>query len=154
MKTIVVFSDLHYETLPERLKSVALESDYVFFLGDGCIRLGDLLFHEGLVAVKGNCDDCNFKREDVVEIEGVKILATHGDMYGVKRDLLSITLRAKELDCGLVLYGHTHYAMAEDIDGLTLINPGAIHSPAIGTPTYAYIVINEGKITHKIVNIY
>ena len=154
MKTIVAFSDLHYSAIPDRLKNVALESDYVFFLGDGCMRLGDLLFHKGLVAVKGNCDDCNFKREEIVEIEGVKILATHGDMYGVKRDLLPITLRAKELGCGLVLYGHTHYAMAEDIDGFTLINPGAIHSPVTGNPTYAYIVINGNQITEKIVNIY
>ena len=154
MKTIVAFSDLHYSAIPDRLKSVALESDYVFFLGDGCMRLGDLLFHEGLVAVKGNCDDCNFKRDEIVEIEGVKCLITHGDLYGVKRDLLPITLRAKELGCQLVLYGHTHYAMAEDIDGLTLINPGAIHSPVIGTPSYAYIVINGNHITHKIVNLY
>ena len=154
MKTIVAFSDLHYSAIPDRLKSVALESDYVFFLGDGCMRLGDLLFHEGLVAVKGNCDDCNFKREEIVEIEGVKILATHGDLYGVKRDLLPITLRAKELGCSLVCYGHTHYATAEDIDGLTLINPGAIHSPVIGTPSYAYIVINDKNITYKIVDLY
>ena len=154
MKTIVAFSDLHYSAIPDRLKSVALESDYVFFLGDGLSHLGDLLFHKNLVAVKGNCDFMSFSREEIVEIEDVKILATHGDLYGVKRDLLPVTLRAKELGCQLVLYGHTHYAMAEDIDGLTLINPGAMHSPVIGNPTYAYIIINKGKITHKIVNIY
>lgn len=154
MKTIVAFSDLHYSAIPDRLKNVALESDYVFFLGDGCMRLGDLLFHKGLVAVKGNCDDCNFKREEIVEIEGVKILATHGDMYGVKRDLLPITLRANELDCGLVLYGHTHYASVEKVDDTTFINPGAIHSPVTGNPSYAYIVINGNQITEKIVNIY
>ena len=154
MKTIVVFSDIHHAGVPDKILSVANEADYVFFLGDGISHLGDLLFHKGLVAVKGNCDFVSFSREEVVEIEGVKCLITHGDLYGVKRDLLPITLRAKELDCQLVLYGHTHYAMAEDIDGLTLINPGAIHSPVIGNPTYAYIIINKGKITHKIVNIY
>ena len=154
MKTIVAFSDIHHIGVPDKIMSVANEADYVFFLGDGLSHLGDLLFHKNLVAVKGNCDFMSFSREEIVEIEGVKILATHGDLYGVKRDLLPITLRAKELDCQLVLYGHTHYAMAEDIDGLTLINPGAIHSPVIGTPTYAYIVINGNQITHKIVNIY
>jgi len=154
MKTIVAFSDSHYDNIPERLRSVANEADFVFFCGDGCMRLGDMLFHKGLVAVKGNCDDCGFKREEVVEIEGVKCLVTHGDLYGVKRDLLPLYYRAKELDCNLVCYGHTHYAMAEDIDGLTLINPGAIHSPVTGNPTYAYIVINGNQITEKIVSLY
>lgn len=154
MKTIVAFSDLHYSAIPDRLKSVALESDYVFFLGDGGSRLGDMLFHKGLVAVKGNCDDCPFPREEVVDIEGVKILATHGDLYGVKRDLLPIALRANELGCGLVLYGHTHCANTEEFYGLTLINPGSIQSPVIGTPTYSYIVIHGNQITHKIVPLY
>ncbi len=154
MKTIVAFSDLHYSAIPDRLKSVALESDYVFFLGDGGSRLGDLLFHKGLVAVKGNCDDCPFPREEIVDVEGVKILATHGDLYGVKRDLLPLTLRANELGCDMVLYGHTHCTNIEEFDGLMLINPGAIHSPVIGTPTYCYIVINGEQITHKIVPLY
>ena len=154
MKTIVAFSDLHYSAIPDRLKSVALESDYVFFLGDGVSRLGDLLFHKGLVAVKGNCDDCPFPREEIVQVEGVKILATHGDLFGVKRDLLPLTLRANELGCDMVLYGHTHCANTEEFDGLTIINPGAIHSPVTSTPTYCYIVINGNQITHKIVPLY
>ena len=154
MKTIVAFSDLHYSALPERLKSVALESDYVFFLGDGCMRLGDMLFHKGLVAVKGNCDDALFPREQIVEIEGVRCLLTHGHMYGVKRDLLPLYYHAKELGCGLVCYGHTHYASVEKVDDITFINPGAIHSPVTGNPSYAYIVVNGNQITEKIVNIY
>jgi putative phosphoesterase len=154
MKTIAVFSDLHYSALPERLKNVALESDYVFFLGDGCMRLGDMLFHKGLVAVKGNCDDAPFPREQVVEIEGVRCLLTHGDAYGVKRDLLPLYYHAKELGCGLVCYGHTHYASVEKVDDIVFINPGAIHSPVTGNPSYAYIVINGNQITDKIVDLY
>ena len=154
MKTIVVFSDLHHSAIPERLMSVAKESDYVFFLGDGLSHLGDLLFLKGLVAVKGNCDFVSFSREEIIEIEDVKCLISHGDTYGVKRDLLPITLRAKELDCSLVCYGHTHWATVDTAYGITLINPGAIQSPATGTPSYAYIVINGKDITHKIVNIY
>lgn len=154
MKTLVVFSDSHYDTIPEKIKSVASEADYLFFLGDGGARLGDLLFHKNLVAVKGNCDDTPFPREQVVEIQGVKILATHGDLYGVKRGLLPLSYRAKELGCTLVLYGHTHYAEIFEDDGLTFVNPGAIHSPVTGTPSYAYVVISKGNVTAKIVDIY
>ncbi|MBR7163059.1 MAG: metallophosphoesterase [Clostridia bacterium] len=154
MKTIVVFSDSHYDNIPERLKSVANEADFVFFCGDGVARLGDLLFHKGLVAVKGNCDDAPFPREQVIDIEGVKCLITHGDLYGVKSDLLPLYYRARELGCRLVCYGHTHYAKMEKVEDITFINPGAIHSPIASQPSYAYIVINGNQITEKLVNIY
>ncbi len=153
MKTIVAFSDLHYSTLPQKIKSVANEADYVFFLGDGCMALGDLLFHKGLVAVKGNCDDVSFPREQVVKIESVKVLATHGDLYGVKSDMLPLSLKAKEVGATLCLYGHTHYAMIEEVDGTTFINPGAIHWPMRGTASYVYIVVSGSKITAKIVDL-
>lgn len=154
MKKLVVFSDIHYNCVPEKVKSVANEADCLFFLGDGGSRLGDLLFSKNLVAVKGNCDDTPFPREAVVEIEGVKVLATHGDLYSVKRDLLPLSYRAKELGCSLVLYGHTHLAEIIEEDGITFVNPGAIHSPQTGTPSYAYIVVVGDKVTAKIVDIY
>jgi putative phosphoesterase len=65
-----------------------------------------------------------------------------------------LSYRAKELGCSLVLYGHTHYAEIIEDDGLTLVNPGAIHSPVAGTPSYAYVVIQGDKVTAKIVDIY
>ncbi len=48
MKTIVVFSDSHGFPLPKKLVDVAMESDYVFFLGDGLSGLGDVLLNNGL----------------------------------------------------------------------------------------------------------
>lgn len=54
MKTITVFSDSHGMPLPNKLLSVANESDLVFFLGDGLSSLGDMALHKGFHAVKGN----------------------------------------------------------------------------------------------------
>ena len=96
MKTIFAFSDIHEGTIPPRLLAVAEESDYVFFLGDGAARMGDLALHKGFFAVKGNCDYLPLPEETVTEVEGVKILLTHGHRYGVKTDLLSLALRAEE----------------------------------------------------------
>ena len=82
MKTIVVFSDSHHIPLPKQLENVAHESDYVFFLGDGLSGLGDILFNDGFHAVRGNCDGYNgFPDEDVVQVENVKFLLTHGHNY-------------------------------------------------------------------------
>lgn len=153
MKTIVAFSDSHNMPLPSMLVDVAMENDYIFFLGDGISSLGDLLLHKQFHGVKGNCDSYSFNDEEVLKIEDVKILLTHGDKYHVKRDLTPLAFRAKELGCSLVFYGHTHFAQIEEYDGITFINPGAMLSPLIGAPSYAYVVVNKGKFTAKIVNV-
>ena len=151
MKTIFAFSDIHEGTLPPRLLAVAEESDYVFFLGDGAARMGDLALHKGFFAVKGNCDYLPLPEETVTEVEGVKILLTHGHRYGVKTDLLSLVLRAEELGCRLVFFGHTHTAEIVEHGAVTLVNPGSLTHPSFGTPTYAYTVITEGRAFTKLV---
>lgn len=154
MKTIVAFSDSHGFPLPAKLDAVAHEADYVFFLGDGISGLGDIMLHKGLHAVRGNCDGYNgFPDEELVEVENVKILLTHGHNHHVKRDKLSLFLRAQELGANIALYGHTHFAEEEEQDGILLLNPGAISSPMLGAPSYAYIVVNGSKFTHKIVKL-
>ena len=154
MKTIVAFSDSHGFPLPSKLLDVANESDYVLFLGDGLSGLGDLLLHKGFHAVRGNCDAFSgFPDEELVEVEDVKILLTHGHSYRVKHDKLPLLLRAQELGANIALYGHTHFAEEEELNGILLMNPGAISSPMIGTQTYAYIVVSKNKYTYKIVKI-
>ncbi len=153
MKTIVAFSDSHNTPLPQRLINVATENDYVFFLGDGISSLGDLLLHKQFHGVKGNCDAYGFNDEEVLEIEDVKVLLTHGDKYHVKSDLTTLSYRAEELGCSLVFYGHTHIAQIDECNGITYINPGSIAYTRHGMSSYAYTVINKGKITAKIVNV-
>lgn len=151
MKTIVVVSDNHYTSFPERLKSVIDEADYFFYLGDGVSMLGDLLFHKGLHAVRGNNDYPAFPNEEVVEVEGVKCFLTHGHLYGVRQSYLPLRLRAEELDCSAVFFGHTHEPYEAVDHGITLLNPGALSSPT--NPTYAYCVVTNGKLITKIVTI-
>ena len=151
MKTIFAFSDIHEGTLPPRLLAVAEESDYVFFLGDGAARMGDLALHKGFFAVKGNCDYLPLPEETVTEVEGVKILLTHGHRYGVKTDLLSLALRAEELGCRLVFFGHTHIPEIIERDGVTFVNPGSVTHPFFGEPTYAYTCLTNGRHFTKLV---
>jgi len=154
MKTIVVFSDSHGFPLPNKLVEVARESDCVFFLGDGISGLGDILLNDGFHAVQGNCDAYHgFADEELVQVENVKFLLTHGHKYRVKHDKLPLLLRAQELGANVALYGHTHFAEEVEESGVLFLNPGAISSPLIGTPTYAYIVVNGDKFTYKIVKL-
>ena len=154
MKTIVVFSDSHGFPLPTKLNEVAKEADFVFFLGDGLNGLGEMLLHKGFHAVRGNCDAyCGFFDEELVQVENVKFLLTHGHEYHVRTDRLSLLYRAQELGAQVALYGHTHFADEETEQGVLLLNPGAISSPMIGIPSYAYIVVSGNKFSYKIVKL-
>lgn len=153
MKTILAFSDTHGAPLPSRLLSVARESDLVFFLGDGLGGLRELADHPGLYAVKGNCDFLPSPDELTLDVEGVRVFLTHGHLYGVKTDLLNLSLRAEELGCSLAFFGHTHIAETVPRGGLTLINPGSAARPAYGVPTYAYTVVNGKKAVATLVEL-
>lgn len=61
----------------------------------------------------------------MVELEGVKILLCHGHRYHVKSTLLPLYLAARENGVRLALFGHTHTALLEEKDGITLLNPGS-----------------------------
>lgn len=155
MTTILIFSDTHGMPIPQRILSVADESDRVIFLGDGITALGDLLFKKNLHIVLGNGDYpySGVKREEVLQIDGVKIFICHGNAYHVKTDLLPLALRARELGCSHVFYGHTHAAAIDEYDGVTLICPGSPTCPHGAAATYAYAVAHDGKLTCKIVEV-
>ncbi len=151
MKTIVVLSDTHgNKKAMSKISDIMLESDYVFHLGDYYRDFVDYAYvlKDKAFQVTGNCDyrSGDFGVEIVTEIEGVKILATHGDIYGVKRGREKLLKRAKEIDAKLVFYGHTHQAEIVETDGITFVNPGCLYeySPQ---KSFAYVVINDGKIT-------
>lgn len=151
MKTIVVLSDTHgNKTDINKLADVMFENDYVFHLGD---RFDDFVDYAYALKgkafqVHGNCDwgTSPSDTEILTEIEGVKIFATHGHNYGVKQGRERLLARAKELGASLVFYGHTHIAEIYEKNGITLINPGCLTKYAV-KKSFAYVVINDGKIT-------
>ena len=155
-ESVLIFSDTHGAILPSRLLSLAEECDQIIFLGDGISGLGSLLCKSNLHAVAGNCDRVlpSFKREEVLEIAGARILITHGDRYRVKQDLTALYLRACELNCKAALYGHTHASNLETHNGVLLLCPGSPCYPVGPAPTYAYMSIKDGEIIANIVPLY
>ena len=126
------------------------EADFVFFCGDGIYDLLSLNELSGkLYAVGGNCDGCGDK-ELFLEIEKKKIFLTHGHRYGVKRSFSALSLRAEELGADIVLFGHTHTALSEQVGGTLFVNPGTL-SPYSAHASYAYLAFDEKRATAKIV---
>ncbi len=126
---IGVLSDCHEDIATiEGLFKEENDFDHVFFLGDGIAVLRQVLLAYDIdyTAVKGNNDrgeDEAFDR--VVELCGHRFLLTHGHRYHVGKNKCSLLAKAKETNCCVALFGHTHVPFYEKIDGITLFNPGS-----------------------------
>lgn len=145
---ILVISDTHgfIDNAVSLIKKI--NPDYTFHLGDmaeDCKRLEALFPQKIIACVKGNNDyfDKSYPLERIATIDGKKIFACHGHKYNVKSSLLPLTLKAKEVDADIVLYGHTHLAHLEEYDNFVIMNPGS-------RSTYGIIETDNGKINAKV----
>ena len=154
MKKIVVISDTHKNLAAlDYLLPIMKESDYVIHLGDfekDMAKYKDEL-GDKLITVKGNFDSM-FADEKIVDLEGFKFLITHGNKYNVKSNLVNLSYAAAEKNCNIALYGHTHKADINTYEDIYLINPGTLDGKAV-KKSYVYIVISDGKILPKIVEV-
>jgi len=155
LKTLVVISDTHGSKKGiNSLLPIVRENNFVFHLGDGMSEFGALLGANplGFYFCGGNCDgwgDC--PQEGVLEIEGVKVFYCHGHRYGVKTGLGRLAAHARSLGATLVLYGHTHVARIDEIDGVTLVCPGSLQAEKDKGGSYAYVVVAGEKVTATLV---
>ena len=149
MKKVVVLSDTHGNVSDlKKIADILKECDIIFHLGDGYHDLDalglDIL--KKTVRVVGNCDAVAGEREILTDVEGVRVLLTHGDLYGVKRDKTRLFLRAKETGASVAFYGHTHAKNIEIADGITIANPGTLHRYST-EKSFIYAVFQNGKAT-------
>ena len=150
---LLILSDTHGNVaLVNELLMKMDDFDKIVFLGDGwrdILSVRDA-FPLQTEVVRGNCDsDCLWESDNVFLAGGVRFFATHGDRYNVRynRDILAAA--AHSHDATVALYGHTHAAKLEMIDGILCINPGHTCYPN-STATYCTIEIEDGNILPKI----
>ena len=80
--------------------------------------------------VRGNNDFfSDLPREDVIDIEGNKVLVTHGHYYGVSMAFDQLADAAKQRGCNAAFFGHIHVPVLEKEDGILLVNPGSLAFP-------------------------
>ena len=154
MKTFLIVSDSHGRRKPlEKITPLIAENDYLIHLGDGAGDLRDSMsrYPEKTFLLKGNCDSFPYEEEYVIQAEGISIFCCHGHKYGVKSGLARLAARARELNCEVALYGHTHRALIEEVDGVLCINPGS--AGAYSDASYCYLVVHNKKPTATIVSL-
>ena len=146
---IIVMSDSHGDF--SRVRQIFEDNpgaDHFIHLGDGAKdfeEAGWLYPDTVRNGVRGNCDfgsGSQLPKEGLLELEGARIYFTHGDLWRVKYGLDEIWRAGREREANVVLYGHTHRAMAEYRDGTWLINPGSVRDSSY-TPA-GYLALDIG----------
>ena len=148
-----VFSDSHgdHEALDELLERMGV-LDAACFLGDVARdaehlreRLEAMPNQPPLYAVRGNNDyysTCTLPWELLIELGGVRIYMTHGHRLV---SLMNLAYKAQECGAQVALFGHTHQALCETVQGVLLLNPGSAGNFCRGGRARASVLeINRG----------
>ena len=156
---ILVISDSHGKgQLVDRIIRSQNTAKHVFFLGDVVGDIEDFTYEytdRTFHIVSGNCDYSSFyPSSDRAKIGDTGIFYTHGHTFGVKGTTENLAKAARERNCKIALYGHTHVSHISYEDGVHIVNPGSVSKPRDGSrASYAVIDIEENGIMPIIINI-
>ena len=158
---IIVLSDTHgnYSAVDKVIMRYT-DADWIIHLGDGERELDSFIMtHQDLsqkiIHVAGNCD-CNSLCPETftLPVGEHKILATHGHNYGVKISLEMLKMTARENNCDIILFGHTHVRFESYENGLYIMNPGSASCPHDGNvPSFGHIDISPAGVVMNIADI-
>ena len=155
---ITVISDSHKsERTVREILEEREDSKHIFFLGDVTPDIEDMNLEfpdKNFYIVSGNCDyfSCH-PTSDIATVCGKRIFYTHGHTLGVKHGIERLLETAKQLNCNIALFGHTHTSQILYEDGIYLVNPGSCSQPRDSHKSYAVIDIEENGIMPIIINI-
>ena len=97
-----------------------------------------------VTAVIGNTDTSStFQLTEVVTLAGRKFLVHHIVNPHAPKDELQLRIARERPD--VVVFGHTHQAFCETIDGVLFFNPGSAGKPRFGRGRTAAILHCEEK---------
>jgi putative phosphoesterase len=160
---LLILSDTHgrSDRIVELLDRPAVRPDAILFAGDGVRDFQYLSLPCPLYAVKGNNDillspiNGDLPKNDLIlDMEGCRILLTHGHLHGVKEQTTRLLMQAIQRKADVVIFGHTHNKYQEYIPAgervgsvvtdhpIWLFNPGSLGD---WQATFGTLEIRNGK---------
>ena len=148
---ILVISDTHGRH--DNLEQILLDEGPV----DMLIHCGDLEGEEetifrmtgpecACIMVPGNNDFfTRLPRERTILLEGYNIWITHGHNYYVNMDAALIADEAASRGMNIVMFGHTHKPLIEQIGSVLVLNPGSLTYPRQAGRKPSYIILELDK---------
>ena len=140
---LLVTSDIHgdlgtLEAVVRRHSDVDMHID----AGDMCLPQA-VIARFPMAGVKGNNDfGSSLPLMRTIEIGGVTIFLSHGHIEHVKFSLERLAVKAGLHEADIAIFGHTHRKHLSTINGITMLNPGAL-SGRHGS----YAIYENGKVT-------
>ncbi len=153
---IGVISDTHGLLRPD-VFTVFAGVEQILHAGD--VGPPDLLIELGalapVTAVYGNTDGLALRNRlpDTVslELDGVRVVLLHGDQFGSPTPE---GLAAAHPAADLVVYGHTHRPLLQQVESVTVLNPGSAGPRRFKIPpTVALLEVQEGRLTSRMVEL-
>ena len=156
---IAVVADTHSLPLPAKLLEALAKVDLIIHAGDVCDldTLKTLQKIKPLKAVQGNMCDARVKKQlplkEYFECEGVRIGVYHG--HGAAKDALTNTKEQfKDVPVDIIIFGHSHQALNQTIDGVIYFNPGSPNDVVKAKFfSYGLIEIHKGKVQTHIIKL-
>lgn len=154
MTKILVVSDTHgaYKKLVDVIKQNA-DCDTIIFCGDGIrdMRAAEAVFStKRFYCVKGNCDLALHEQNVITPIiDGMQVYITHGCEVPRSDAASRLSVIAKSNRCGILMFGHTHRAMFDEINGVIVINPGSLGYNG----AYAVVTLGDGNVSCEILTL-
>lgn len=149
---IIVASDSHYrnEILDEIVEK---HKDADLFIHCGDLE-DDPIYFPKWIFVRGNNDYFHgFVDQRVITAGSHKIFVTHSHRCSFLSRQDCLVNLARQNDCDIVLYGHTHVSDMSWVDGIVLVNPGSTSNSRDGkSPSYAILTLNDEKVEVEIVH--
>ena len=162
MVLFLVISDTHGDVLhTEEILARYPDVKDILHLGDytkDVVRLSERHPELRIQAVSGNCDmgadPDRFPIQRELDVEGKRLLLTHGHRYGVKEGYNQLAAKGAAGQYDLVLFGHTHIATDCMVGGVHLLNPGSLpHPKGIEGPSFALVEIGHGLIETRLMEL-
>ncbi len=124
--------------------------DLIFHMGDYVTDADEIkrFVSVPVMAVKGNMDSYIDDRPEFVKttVDGKTVLIVHGHKQLVKHTKEDLAVLAKSEGADIALFGHTHIPYWNEINGVTLINPGSCSLPNGGEKSFAVLTIDGDEI--------
>ena len=147
MKKIVIMSDNHGDDQAlELVKRLEPAADYYIHCGDSETYNFALL--NEYYSVKGNNDwHLNLPTQLTMEIEGYKVLVTHGQYFGYFNREYAMNDLLTQNHAQILICGHTHMPMFMQDGDYYYVNPGSTSFPRGGSKkSYGVLLLDNHHV--------
>ncbi|MBU0467658.1 MAG: YfcE family phosphodiesterase [Candidatus Omnitrophica bacterium] len=156
---IGVTSDTHDRGLPKQMLDDFQDVDLIIHAGDACSldAINELKNIAEVIAVFGNMDDMQvregYREKLIIKKEGASIGIFHG-RGSAKKVLDFVVEEFKDEKVDVVVFGHSHCAIKEVIDGILYFNPGSPNDKFCAPYcAYGILEVKDGKVDAKIIKV-